>query len=1089
MLKDGDNMVLTVIAMDHTEKFLRFLDPDLISITETNTRDGFRTVNVDYTFQDLKEDKLLFKMGNKLWIQGDANLSDCLYVINTQVKEDVYSENTISFEAEEVLVELNYAPLFSQTEVSNSDFKTITSNDKMEVIVNWNSLNYWFGTYFNIGVVQDCLSDYASRISVTGIINRMELLRKIEEETGNVFVTRYEKDILTNTIHRYLDFLNPINARKDWMLNIEYEFLPPETSMTIYDEAGNITTDTYDDVEDEDDIVIFNDVTTYTNLDPADVVFRITNGTDVINTDGLPYDEDNPEDTPLIWESDVIGFENNYQPVILTLIKAGGDIGMDCNNKSYTIAGEDSVEPMGNGYLECLNDDSLNPENYEGMIPDNSYFEIYDTEKDQVIYATLINNRIGTVHEEILDFGFNIENVTFETDESETIQAISPVLDYENNEYTRTNINSIINDWKNTVIQKGQIYPLTIQKVTVNSDSLENAKRSLGSYVNNSGANISTNISGNYWRRPKRPNDSSGQSYEFLRGVTYWTAPFTKHGGDIHIETDNITGANYTHVLNRTDNRNNRGILSSPKMGTVETNEEDPYLIYGLLAQELRTKQYPTIDIEVDVANLLGHEYNNYDLHDKIYIKLPDSQELVTARIVETTKEAHDIAKNTIKLSNYSINTYKTIQETTYIEAENQQYSYPNSKTLTARLINADNNNGIQYPASKLLVFNIYSESNNQLIKTYTKLTNGNGIATVTLKLNPGNYYIDIGFYGDEEYMESVLSIDCNVDGTNEVDDKKTKAPQKVKTTKKTNTNKTKTVKEYWTKCGKSPDKKKLISIAMPSGPDANRYSYRLYKTVFKNKCPICGKEGTLAFDGGKANKCIKSAGARGRGYKIGVPEHEITCNACDSDFCGVTGAEKWYTVRGRIKTLEKPKKSSKAEFAKLVKGQLLYGTKKVSTKKKKMTGANPKAISSHISGTLKTKAKQITKGSVGLAAAKKIAVWCGSHISYCHPMYKDFKLSPEQVLARGYGNCCDQTRLMLSLMDAAGCLEYLTLKYVYVCCSSKGVGHVFAQIIQKGNGSKRYVDPCKNSSPWGNHVTGWGSPPGRTTTYPTRPF
>jgi hypothetical protein len=62
-------------------------------------------------------------------------------------------------------------------------------------------------------------------------------------------------------------------------------------------------------------------------------------------------------------------------------------------------------------------------------------------------------------------------------------------------------------------------------------------------------------------------------------------------------------------------------------------------------------------------------------------------------------------------------------------------------------------------------------------------------------------------------------------------------------------------------------------------------------------------------------------------------------------------------------------------------------------------------------------------------------------------------------------------------------------LKYVYVCCSSKGVGHIFAQIIQKGNGSKRYVDPCKSSSPWGNHVTGWGSPPGRTTTYPTRPF
>ena len=1084
-------MVLTVIAMDHTEKFLRFVDPDLINITETHNSEGFRSVNVEYTFQDLKEDKLLFQMGNKLWIQGDANLEDCLYVIDTQVKEDVYKENTISFEAEEVLVELNYAPLFSQTELSNSDFKTITTNDKMEVVVNWNALNYWFGNYFNIGVVQKCISDYASRLTITGTISLMNLLRYIEEETGNVFVTRYEKDTLTNTIHRYLDFLNPINASKDWMVNVEYTFLPPETSMTIYDADDNITTDTYDDVEEEDDIVVFNDVTTYTNLDPDNVVFRITNGEDVLNTDGLPYDEDNESDTPFIWDSETIGFENNYTPVVVTLIKEDGNIGLDCNDKSYSIpVEEDTVEPIGNGYLSCINDDSLSPVNIVGAIPDGSYFEMYDTETDKVIYQTLINNRIGTVHEEILDFGFNMENVTFETDESETINAISPVLDYENNDYTRTQINNIINDWKGLSITKGQIYPLTVQKITVNSDSLENAKRSLGSYVNNSGANVSTDVHSNYWRRPKRPNDNSGQSYEFLRGVTYWTAQFDKIDKDLHIETDNITGAKYTHILNRTDDRNSRGISSSPKMGTLEITEEDPYHIYGLLAQELRTKQYPTVDIEVDVANLIGHEYNNYDLHDKVYIKLPDSEELITARIVETHKEAHDIAKNTVKLSNYSINTYKTIQETTYIEADNQQFSYPSSKTLTARLINADNTNGVQYPSSKLLVFNIYSDSNNELIKTYTKLTDGNGNAKVTLKLNPGDYHIDIGFYGDEEYMESVLSIDCNVDGTNEIDDSKTKAPQKAKTTRRTTTtSSSKTVKTYWSKCGKSPDKKKIRAIAKPSGPDANNYKYQFYDTIFKNKCPICHHEGTLVFDGGKANKCVKSAGARGRGYKIGVPEHEITCNHCDSDFCAVTGIEKWNPPRGRLKTLEKPKKADKHAFGKLTKGQMLYGTKTVSTKKKTMTSSKGRnAISSHISNTLKQKAKSICKGSTGLAAAKKIAAWCGSRISYCRPMYTGFKLSPEQVLAKGYGNCCDQTRLMLSLMDAAGCRETLTLKYVHVCCGSRNVGHVFAQIIDS-KGKKRYVDPCKTRNPWGNYVTGWGSPPGNQKTYPTRPF
>ena len=52
--------------------------------------------------QDASEDKKLFKLGNKIWIQGDNNLTDCLYVINTSVEQSVYKDNSFTFEVEVV---------------------------------------------------------------------------------------------------------------------------------------------------------------------------------------------------------------------------------------------------------------------------------------------------------------------------------------------------------------------------------------------------------------------------------------------------------------------------------------------------------------------------------------------------------------------------------------------------------------------------------------------------------------------------------------------------------------------------------------------------------------------------------------------------------------------------------------------------------------------------------------------------------------------------------------------------------------------------------------------------------------------------
>ena len=97
-------MSMAIVVMDNEEKFLQFLDPELCTLVETH-EDGLRRLDLEYKFQDLHDDKQLFRIGNKVWVSNDTNLADCLYVINTPVSVDVYQENSFHCELEEVLVE------------------------------------------------------------------------------------------------------------------------------------------------------------------------------------------------------------------------------------------------------------------------------------------------------------------------------------------------------------------------------------------------------------------------------------------------------------------------------------------------------------------------------------------------------------------------------------------------------------------------------------------------------------------------------------------------------------------------------------------------------------------------------------------------------------------------------------------------------------------------------------------------------------------------------------------------------------------------------------------------------------------------
>lgn len=1053
-------MVLTVVVLNNKEEFIEYLNTDYLRIENIEEKYQLKSINVEYYIEDIEKAKKLFQIGNKLWVQGYPNSDDCLYVINTSIKRDYFKENTVTFEAEEVLVELNHAPFFSQTDLTTSNgFKISKINNEDNVTVNYAALNNWFGDYFQIGVVQACLSSYLSKISPSGTMTKMQLLRYIEEETGNVFVTRYEKDVVSNVIHRYLDFLNPKNSSKEWELNIEYRIPELEVEATL--DAGESVVDESEDIHDEDDIVQFPEINKKPPVNLNDLVFNLKN---------------NSGEVLLSWNANDIGLNNNAEHYTIKLTYNNPNLTINCNGKKYNISQDVSTSSLNS---QASNNDNVfttiasDPTTHEVLLGNNSIFEIYDNASQQVIYKYNINPTLGDVHTDILDLTYNVENIEYHVDESDTFNAIAPIINFndnsDSNSLSKADISKIINKWVNLKITKGDIVPMIVQKITLPLQS---------------GYNLSTR----YYSRPLKPNDqaASGDTpaqYEYWVGTAYWRAPFTKQAGEIYVSDDENLDLDYNQILGRPDT-DKVDVPSNPKIGSVETSEEDIYAIYNAVAMKLKNKRTPQVDVDVSIQDYKNNKFNDYSIHDKVYIKVPGFERLITANVLKTSRNAHDAGENKVELTNYSINN-KVVQKRTQLTGKNVSLKYPSKGELKVKLTDEED----QPLKGRLLSFTLYLDENGSLNftgKAYSRKTDSNGEVKLKIGYNPGKYRMNVLFNEDEEYSSVEQTFKITVGGIIVKNKSESKSNSKSKS-------KTKTVikKRYWSKCGLSPDKKRIVSIAQPSGYDSNKYKYnQLYETVFKNYCPECKRSGTLRFDGGKANKCITSAGAHGRGYKIGVPEHEITCIHCDSDFCGVTGTEKDTNHSTRLKTVKKPKKSSKTEFHKLTKGKLVYDSVKkvIKTEKNTTNNGTPltrnssntgKNYSKKLSNTIINKAKNIVGGSTGLSAAKKIAKWISKNISW--EDRDGFYQSPETTLKRKKGNCCCQADLFIQMCDATGVTSKYKIRYVHI---HKGKnGHVFAKI------NKKYVDTCLKN-PWGHYKTGkYGKPPGHQTVYPRLPF
>lgn len=1028
--------MLTVVLLDHEENFIDFLDIDLISLEETCEKRKLRTLSVVYFVSDFETAKKNFKMGNKLYISGYKQLKPCLYVINTTIERDYYQENNITFDVEDALVELNYVPLFSQHESTTANGFTVT-NDGV-ITLDRNALGYWFGEYFNIGIIQDCLNDKLLKIHPKSTMTLMDLLRFIEEETSNVFLTRYEKDPCKNIIHKYLDFLNPNDSDKSWEVVIDYDY-----PLTEEDVSVNVPAD--ETIQAGDNTIA--PLTQVNRVSIEDLTLRL------VQQENILFEE----------TAENLGFDNDYTDYEITL---------KYNKPNLNIA---VLKEMEND--DVLTSNTENQTNISIDLFNDLELQLYDSTNSRIVFQYSINPTLGVIQEDILELGRNTENINFELNETDSYKGIAPVLTIE--DLTHTQLNNVIQDWVNLEVEKGSLVPMIVQKINASSYP-----------------SLPENQNSTYWCKAVKNTNTEG--VEYYKATAYWYAPFNKNAGEIFVADDTDTGVEYDRIFMRSDLELDKNDTNNHvKIGTVETSDTDKFAIFNDVCMKLKNKRNPVLNIDVDVANYKNGLYNNYEVHDKVYVKIPTFEKLVLATVNKTVKNANNMGVNRIELSNYEVNT-KTIQTETALAAENVIVEYPKKVEYKVTLADKEENRlSGKYVSVTLL--KVEGGSVSYTGTTYNRKTNSNGEVKLTLEYAPGEYQFEANFGGDTEYEPSTITTHVTVTG---VYYSKTSQKIKIENLK-------------WSKYGHSPKGKYvtnndlglkdqeskgdlIIAIGKAvTNADKSKWGSKFIETVFERKCSYCnsdklywGFEWVKKSDTGyfKPTKTTETGAKTGR----------IICAKCGAsyDVLGQSGNKK-------LTITKSTKISSKSRVSNLKKGTLSFGIlKKIISKKG--AGKNngkviprssfPKSQTGKVESKVKSKAKSIVGGKTGVLAVKEIAAWISKNIKT--EDRTGFYQKPARTLARKKGNDACKTDLLFHMCDAVGVQEAgIGVYYVYnqkvtkskkktkSKRSKKKTSHIFAKI----NGT--WVDVCK-SQPWGHYQTGYGAVKNATLTrYPILPF
>ena len=126
-----------------------------------------------------------------------------------------------------------------------------------------------------------------------------------------------------------------------------------ETSYTETGDDGSSTDtqlgekdSTYDSIDDDLSEEISKKHTPLTNFNPDNCVFRITDGMNVMNSDGKIYADEGG--TALSWSASNIDYDGESdKTVLISLVKKGKDLGVDVNSISYAVVDAVGVNSKG----------------------------------------------------------------------------------------------------------------------------------------------------------------------------------------------------------------------------------------------------------------------------------------------------------------------------------------------------------------------------------------------------------------------------------------------------------------------------------------------------------------------------------------------------------------------------------------------------------------------------------------------------------------------------------------------------------------------------------------------------------------------
>ena len=348
-----------------------------------------------------------------------------------------------------------------------------------------------------------------------------------------------------------------------------------------------------------------------------------------------------------------------------------------------------TVYPLGSMNLMSL---LRQIESESGNVFTTEYYKEEETNTIRRVLNFMHPSSLGVEHDglnEIIEVGHNTSGVNYTVDESDSYTAIQPVLtanstssttstststslsssSSESSEVDESNVATLrqaMIDWKNLAVEEGENIPMIVQKNSSSSDSSEDSSTSDVIYT------------------------------------SYWNAPFTKIAGEWFLRDNQETNQDYTEV----HAKKGSNVIPVPKIGTVSTSDTDKYAIYNDCANKIMDKRYPNIKIEANVTDLriLTGEKETYRIYDIVYLRIPNYNQLIRARVTKTVKDSRQPGNNKITITSNPSEAYKDM----FVSTKNLTMQVGTNKKFTCKVLDGKTkqpleNANVMFYVSKLV--------------------------------------------------------------------------------------------------------------------------------------------------------------------------------------------------------------------------------------------------------------------------------------------------------------------------------------------------------------------------------------------------